>query len=327
MRLVQQRASWLSVLVLGVCVATAALSPARAHGDACFGAPSLVTNETARAAVPFDPAGSIGPIKLGMTVAQITRVAGRPAVSDLGLVYRFRVQGLHVFVRFESGRATRLWANSNQLSFGGVRLAEGPDRLATVIPNIEIDVCGPGWDGDYTDTYLRDPRSDSRITWLKGGLPLVWMAPSDWQVDNDAMCNVRGRLPDEACTPGAVRPDATRALVCRSNDLRTVSRVSQHAKNVVAAQYGIYYAPLYKPPLPAFTPDHLIPVTLGGSNATANLWAMPHELIPGAQQKRALERHLHASVCAGRMTLRRAQRLIATDWVKAWRTLVLPRRS
>ena len=43
---------------------------------------------------------------------------------------------------------------------------------------------------------------------------------------------------------------------------------------------------------------------------------------PGFHEKDVLENQLHASVCAGQMKLKTAQRLISTDWLKTYNALV-----
>jgi hypothetical protein len=65
--------------------------------------------------------------------------------------------------------------------------------------------------------------------------------------------------------------------------------------------------------------DHLVSLELGGSNARANLFPEAAVPRPGSHEKDRLENRLHAEVCAGTLTLRSAQRAIATDWVKAYR--------
>ena len=66
--------------------------------------------------------------------------------------------------------------------------------------------------------------------------------------------------------------------------------------------------------------DHLIPLTVGGSNDLANLWPQPYG-VPGAHQKDVLENKLHAQVCSGKMTLAEAQHQIATNWFALYRSL------
>jgi hypothetical protein len=69
--------------------------------------------------------------------------------------------------------------------------------------------------------------------------------------------------------------------------------------------------------------DHLVPLELGGAaNDPRNLWPEPNN--PGAagfyrNPKDELERALNRLVCTGAMSLSQAQRLIARDWVSAFR--------
>ena len=79
-------------------------------------------------------------------------------------------------------------------------------------------------------------------------------------------------------------------------------------------------------PPSAYEYDHLVPLELGGAvNDPRNLWPEPD--YPGVSRsfylnpKDKLERALNRLVCAGTMPLARAQRLIASDWVAALRTL------
>jgi len=126
-------------------------------------------------------------------------------------------------------------------------------------------------------------------------------------------CVVHGDLPDPACTPGARYAHATRAVVCTPGYAGRVRNVSQASRDAVYAAYGV---------VTAFNGrngelDHLVSLELGGTNARANLW--PQAAGSGARRKDRLEDALHAEVCAGKISLRRAQRLIARDWVAAYR--------
>lgn len=64
--------------------------------------------------------------------------------------------------------------------------------------------------------------------------------------------------------------------------------------------------------------DHLISLELGGNpKDPTNLWMEPYNAsIPdgGAKVKDTVENTLHKEVCAGTITLIRAQTIIATDW-------------
>jgi 5-methylcytosine-specific restriction endonuclease McrA len=65
--------------------------------------------------------------------------------------------------------------------------------------------------------------------------------------------------------------------------------------------------------------DHLISLELGGSNARSNLFPEAASPRPGSHEKDRLENELHREVCSGDIGLRHAQRLIAGDWVAAYR--------
>ena len=107
----------------------------------------------------------------------------------------------------------------------------------------------------------------------------------------------------------------TRAQVCRSGYARAVRDVSVATKDAVYGAYGIRRH---------FDGadgevDHLVSLELGGSNSRANLFPEAALPRPGSHEKDRLENELHAEVCAGRLGLRRAQLLIARNWVKAYR--------
>ena len=110
-------------------------------------------------------------------------------------------------------------------------------------------------------------------------------------------CRVRGKLPDRGCTPGTRFRRATRVKVCTPGYSSAVRNVSASTKDAVYAAYGMS-------------------THFDGSNARANLFP---EAAPGSHEKDRLENALHAEVCAGALSLRRAQRLIAGNWVSAYR--------
>jgi len=71
----------------------------------------------------------------------------------------------------------------------------------------------------------------------------------------------------------------------------------------------------------AYEIDHLIPLSIGGSDDDANLWPEPRRMIEpewSAERKDELEMRLHALVCAGRIEIVDAQEVIAEDWTEAW---------
>jgi len=61
--------------------------------------------------------------------------------------------------------------------------------------------------------------------------------------------------------------------------------------------------------------DHFIPLELGGHPSDPqNLWPELYDPKPGARQKDRVEDQLHREVCAGDISLKRAQRIIVEDW-------------
>jgi hypothetical protein len=127
-------------------------------------------------------------------------------------------------------------------------------------------------------------------------------------------CQVRGPLPDVGCTPGARYSRVGKPQICRPGYASSVRHVTESTKDAVYAAYGMRRH---------FNGadgevDHLLSLELGGSNIRANLFPEAATPRPGSHEKDRLENRLHAEVCAGRITLRHAQRLIATDWVAAY---------
>jgi hypothetical protein len=124
--------------------------------------------------------------------------------------------------------------------------------------------------------------------------------------------------PDPACTPGAPNPAVTQATIaatiCRPGYTETVrppESVTEPEKLQSMKAYGDSGSPH------DFEYDHLIPLELGGAaNDSRNLWPEP-----GASPnlKDRVENALHRAVCDGLMSLRAAQRIIATGWVGYYR--------
>jgi len=123
-------------------------------GEMCSGmiGPSF-TNEAASGPTVVVPGKSIGPISVGMTRREITRVARPQGRGYMGS--RFRVRGMHVYVGYGRwGRARRLFAASSKLVVRGVSISEGPDRLAQSLPALYLARC-EGTLGGPTEGDLR----------------------------------------------------------------------------------------------------------------------------------------------------------------------------
>jgi hypothetical protein len=120
-------------------------------------------------------------------------------------------------------------------------------------------------------------------------------------------------LNDLRVTPG-VTFHVTVATICRSGYSTSVRNVPQSEKNQVYAEYGITHHTTGQ-----YEIDHLISLELGGSNAIGNLWPElndhPHGYL---NSKDILENRLHALLCTGKVSLRSAQTLIASNWVTTY---------
>jgi hypothetical protein len=104
-------------------------------------------------------------------------------------------------------------------------------------------------------------------------------------------------------TPGSVL-DVTAAQVCVPGYARSVRDVPQAEREQVLAEYGLSSGEGYEL-------DHLIPLELGGSNRSDNLWPEP---LAEAHKKDAVENALHRALCSGQISLATAQEEIPHWW-------------
>jgi hypothetical protein len=124
-------------------------------------------------------------------------------------------------------------------------------------------------------------------------------------------------LPDPKLTPGDTF-DAAAEDVCIPGYAKKVRAVPAWLKRQAYAEYGITQ---YK--TGDYEVDHLIPLSLGGSNSIRNLWPQSTKTSPwNSYVKDALERKLHKLVCAGQLDLKTAQREIASNWIDAYQRYV-----
>jgi hypothetical protein len=117
-----------------------------------------------------------------------------------------------------------------------------------------------------------------------------------------------------------VRQASIGSTICRSGWTSTVrpsSSVTSREKRASLLSYGEGSR------LSGFEYDHLVALELGGAvNDARNLWPEPDYLGAAGfylNPKDRLERVLNRLVCGGRLTLANAQRMIAGDWVAAYR--------
>lgn len=124
-------------------------------------------------------------------------------------------------------------------------------------------------------------------------------------------------LPNPKLTPGDVLPSVTVEQLSQIGYSKKARRVPEELRREVFAEYGIPWEKRN-----AYELDHLVPLSIAGSNSIKNLWPEPlrlnvngHDL--GAVTKDALEERLHWLVISGQLDLKEAQKAIATDWVAA----------
>jgi hypothetical protein len=128
--------------------------------------------------------------------------------------------------------------------------------------------------------------------------------------------------PNPTLTSGAIIRQATKDVICARGYTTHVRSVPSRVRRERFAAYGV---PVEKSP--HYELDHLISLELGGSNDPSNLW--PQFYCPlraagcmGARQKDVVENRLHRDVCAGRLALEDAQRIIATDWLACYGAII-----
>jgi len=120
-------------------------------------------------------------------------------------------------------------------------------------------------------------------------------------------------VPDPQLTPGVARPMTT-AQVCSTKWGKDRRHVTVAMRKQVFARYRVPYAKhaLYEV-------DHDISRELGGADDIDNLWPQPWTGGYNAHMKDRLENRLHREVCAGTLSLERAQQAIRGDWRVAFR--------
>jgi hypothetical protein len=133
------------------------------------------------------------------------------------------------------------------------------------------------------------------------------------------------QLPNKKRTPGATNPDVTQAnihqTICVSGWTATIRPPSSYTTKLKKQQIEEYH---YKDKrLSEYEEDHLISLQLGGNPTDPkNLWPQPYRITCGARVKDVVETKLKRMVCDGEITLAEAQKVIATNWIAAYKKYV-----
>ncbi len=129
---------------------------------------------------------------------------------------------------------------------------------------------------------------------------------------------------DPACTPGAINPTLTLAVLQDPNFRTGCVRdnlTTEEQKNITYVWYGVPKPPDNTGESQVCELDHLVPLYLGGADSLDNIWP---QCGPDAvtlnnryfKQKDHVEVYLGNLVRAGKISLADAQHGIATDWTQ-----------
>lgn len=120
------------------------------------------------------------------------------------------------------------------------------------------------------------------------------------------------QLPNGFQTPGAtLKVDAKK--VCAAGFVTSAKPVAGWQKTQTLEKYGI------RPERFDGELEHLIPVSLGGSNDPENLYPFHEQGEYTLRAKQELADRLLKMVCEGKMPLKQAQDLFRKDWTKAYK--------
>jgi hypothetical protein len=135
-----------------------------------------------------------------------------------------------------------------------------------------------------------------------------------------------GGLPNPDLTPGATNSQATQETlkdtICKKGWAKTVRPPTSFTNSLKKSQIASYKYADKK--TADYEEDHLIPLELGGCpDCPTNLWPQPRHGQWNAAKKDVLETLLKKKVCSGALPLSVAQKMIATDWVGAYKAYAI----
>ena len=118
-------------------------------------------------------------------------------------------------------------------------------------------------------------------------------------------------------TPGATAKVKMEQL-CAPDFAQSVKPVSAWQRSQALERYGLR-ADGFSGEL-----DHLVPVSLGGSNDPDNLWPFHASGVFTLEAKQALASKLQGLVCARKLSLKDAQDAFRKDWTMAYQVQMKP---
>jgi hypothetical protein len=132
-------------------------------------------------------------------------------------------------------------------------------------------------------------------------------------------------LPIKKYTPGAINPAVTQSniqsTICKSGWTSTVRPSTSYTNKLKTDQLATTYKSFAKKwgtDLSAYEEDHLISLQLGGNPTDPkNLFPQPYAGL-NARTKDVIETRLKVLICSGEISLKDAQKAIATNWVLAY---------
>ena len=121
--------------------------------------------------------------------------------------------------------------------------------------------------------------------------------------------------PSPACAPGATDAQAAahpQQTICLRRHASSVIPSERDAERIKLALLDRYQA---TEPSASYVLDQLVAIEDAGSPTDRrNMWPQP---IAQAKQKDAIEDYLHREICAGKVTVQQAARVLEGDWLAA----------
>jgi len=120
------------------------------------------------------------------------------------------------------------------------------------------------------------------------------------------------QLPNNYYTPGKAEKVDIKQLCAATFDA-SAKPISDWQKNETLTRYGV------RPEKFSGELEHLIPVSLGGTNDPDNLYPFHGQGEYTLEAKQRLAAKLHELVCDGKISLKQAQEIFKKDWTKGYK--------